>query len=99
MAIVVDSLLNYTDRGRLNGQWCHMLSDTGNLDELHAFAAQLGLKRAWFQPSKLAPHYDLRPSKRALAVKLGAKELTFREMGKLTLTLAKNPLGKEARHA
>lgn len=54
-------------------QSCHMAADT--LEELHAFARLLGLKRAWYQ-SKSHPHYDLAPSKRALALRHGAKELT-----------------------
>jgi hypothetical protein len=86
--IVVDELRTYTGMGRLSGQWCHMLSDTGNLDELHAFAARLGLRRSWFQNKRFAPHYDLRPSKRALAVSLGAREVTWREIGHITLALA-----------
>ena len=38
----------------------HMVSDT-SLDELHAFAALLGLERHWFQepPEHRIPHYDL----------------------------------------
>ena len=86
--IVVDELRTYTGRGRLSGQWCHMTTDTGDLDELHAFAARLGLRRAWFQDVRSAPHYDLRPTKRALAVTLGAKEITWREMGRLVMARA-----------
>lgn len=51
---------------------CHLIGDTAA--ELHAFAASLGLKRAWFQNSNL-PHYDLTSNKRRQAVKLGAIEL------------------------
>ena len=53
--------------------WCHLATD-GNLEELHAFAAQLGLDSSWFQPSHSGhfPHYDLHPSKRQLALQLGA---------------------------
>jgi hypothetical protein len=74
MAIYVDTLLSYK-----SGRWCHMMADS--LDELHEFAEQLGLKRAWFQkpPKASAPHYDLRASKRELAVELGAIEITSRE--------------------
>lgn len=87
--IVVDQLQTYTGRGRLSGQWCHMLSDTGDMDELHAMARRLELKRSWFQDDGQAwgRHYDLRPTKRALAVELGAREITFREMGELLLQL------------
>lgn len=61
-----------------NPQWrwtesCHLYADT--LDELHAFAARLGMKRAWFQhkPGRL-PHYDLTATRRRQAVRLGAIE-------------------------
>lgn len=70
MAVYVDDLMEYD----LKGQWCHMIAD--DLTELHAFAARLGLLRCWFQNHPRHPHYDLRPSKRALAVKLGAVELS-----------------------
>lgn len=49
---------------------CHLTVD-GDIEALHAFAARLGLKRTWFQP-RSTPHYDLVPSKRELALKLGA---------------------------
>lgn len=65
-------------------QACHMLGDTS--EELHLFAAQLGLKRAWYQDhhknTKLH-HYDLTPSKRAQALRLGAKEITRQELAAL----------------
>ena len=47
----------------------HMIADT--LDELHAMAKQLGLRR-WFQKNTSIPHYDVCLSKRAEAVRLGA---------------------------
>lgn len=51
----------------------------GDLEELHAFAARIGLKRAWFQRHRLAPHYDLTVRRREAAVRAGAIELSFRE--------------------
>ena len=48
---------------------CHMLAD--DLDELHAMAERLGLKRAWFQ-DKGIPHYDISKGKRDLAIDYGA---------------------------
>lgn len=51
---------------------CHLTADT--LEELHAFAAKIGMRRSWFQDHKLCPHYDLTPARRAVAVKLGAIE-------------------------
>ena len=59
---------------------CHMTADS--LDELHAFAARLGLRRAWFQNHHKNPrywHYDLVASKRRMALAYGAKELTLEQ--------------------
>ena len=39
---------------------------------LHVFAALIGLKREWFQPHPVHPHYDLTPQKLAAALKAGA---------------------------
>lgn len=49
---------------------CHLIADT--LDELHAMAKRLGLKRAWFQDAASCPHYDLTASKREAAIAAGA---------------------------
>lgn len=54
----------------------HLMADT--LEELHAFAARLGLRRTWFQP-RSSPHYDLSPAKRARALELGAVFVPARE--------------------
>jgi len=65
--------------------WCHLTADTQ--EELHAFAARLGLKRSYFQPGKPlggkpSPfwHYDVTAGKRAQAVALGALEVPTREL-------------------
>jgi hypothetical protein len=53
-------------------KWCHLLAD--DPDELHRFAARLGIKRASFQsaPKARAPHYDLTGYERAQAIVIGA---------------------------
>lgn len=58
---------------------CHMLADTD--DELHAMADRIGVARRWWQsPQKTSgSHYDIALSKRALAVRLGAVEITWRQ--------------------
>lgn len=61
---------------RYGNRWCHMTADT--LEELHAMARQIGHRRAWFQNGRW-PHYDLVPSRRALAIKHGAKEVNSSE--------------------
>lgn len=59
---------------------CHLFSDDGDLEALHAFAEELGLKRAWFQDHPRLPHYDLTAGKRKQALKLGAVEISKAEM-------------------
>jgi hypothetical protein len=68
MAVYVDSAI-----WRWSGlKWCHLLAD--DPDELHRFAARLGIKRASFQgpPKSATPHYDLTGYERAKAIALGA---------------------------
>lgn len=55
----------------------HLTADT--LEELHAFAARIGLKRAWFQDHRLAPHYDLSPSRWLRALGAGAIVVPMKE--------------------
>lgn len=78
--ILVDGITEHETSLRYK-KWSHLVSDVSE-DELHAFAAQLGLKRSWFQgrPKASAAHYDVTPPKRALALKLGAVEVTSREL-------------------
>lgn len=71
MAVYVDDM-----RAAYRGmKMCHMLADTPA--ELHAMADRIGLDRRWFQKGY---HYDVSMSKRALAVKAGAQEVTLRAM-------------------
>jgi hypothetical protein len=76
MTIYVDSLESWgwKIRGRVVKS-CHMFTDSVDLEELHAFAESVGMKRAWFQLHRVAPHYDLVPSRRELAVMKGAVEV------------------------
>lgn len=63
---------------------CHMIADTD--EELHAMADTIGVARKWWQaPPKHTSHYDIALSKRALAVKAGAVEVTQRQLGALTI--------------
>lgn len=52
---------------------CHMVADT--IEELHAFAEQLGLKRKWFHDG----HYNIGQDKRRAAIGMGAIAITRRE--------------------
>lgn len=76
-------------RGR---RWCHLASDTG-YDELHDFAARLGLRRAWFQ----GDHYDLPEQLWDEAVALGATPVDSRELvGRLRAAGLRRPRRQRA---
>ncbi len=60
-------------------QSCHLMIEGGDVEELHAFAAKIGMKRSWFHDSKGAPHYDLTPSRREAALRSGAVFVPARE--------------------
>lgn len=62
--------------------YCHMMTD-GDIQELHDFAAQLGLRRSWFQDKPSGVHYDISKNKRYQAIRLGAVAVTTREMLRL----------------
>lgn len=62
---------------------CHMVAD--DLDELHRFAAAIGCRREWYQPASF-PHYDIPLFRRAAAIKLGARQLTRRELAQFMRT-------------
>lgn len=70
MAVYVDDMRAQVGRMIM----CHMLSDTEA--ELHKMAEEIGVARKWFQ----GDHYDIALSKRKMAVRLGAQEITQREM-------------------
>ncbi len=59
-------------------QACHMVADS--LNELHMMAGRLGLRRRWFQGNSTLPHYNLTANKRNLALRLGAREITYQQM-------------------
>ncbi|MEU4755532.1 DUF4031 domain-containing protein, partial [Micromonospora tulbaghiae] len=86
MTVYVDEITDYGDVARRRGlrstQWAHLTADTP--EELHDFAARLGLKRAWFQNAdNYRWHYDVTPSKRAAALRAGAREIDRRGLAAL----------------
>ena len=75
MAVLVDELREYPHVRWTVKRWCHMVSDE-SFEELHAFAAALGIPRERFQRD----HYDLPPALRGRAVARGAQEVTISEL-------------------
>jgi hypothetical protein len=75
VAILVDELREYPHTRLPFRHWCHLASDA-SFEELHAFAALLGIPRHRFQ----GDHYDLPRHLRARAVTLGAEEVGTREL-------------------
>jgi hypothetical protein len=62
--------------------YCHLATD-GTVEELHLFAERLGLRRSYFQNHASVPHYDLSPTKRRLALSLGAVSVDSKTLVKL----------------
>lgn len=71
MAILIDTAI-WPWRDWL---WCHMVSDT-SIDELKAFAAELGIPERGFQ----GDHFDVPEHMRSVAISQGAIEVTSREI-------------------
>jgi hypothetical protein len=70
--VYVDSAFSVGEWGRWTGGG-HLQADT--VEELHAFADRLGLRREWFQAKPGRPendHYDLTRRGRERAIALGA---------------------------
>lgn len=84
VTIYVDNIFIPARVGRINGKWCHLMTD-GPAEELHAFAQSIGLKRSWAQhedrPDHL--HYDVTEKVRAKAVAAGAVEVSWRDIAGL----------------
>jgi hypothetical protein len=80
MAILIDSFHNGANGPmRYWHRRCgHLVSDL-SLDELHEFAAALGLRREWFQ-AKSIPHYDLTGEVYEMAIELGATLVSSRHI-------------------
>ena len=60
--------------------FCHMTADP--VEELHAMARKLKLRRSWFQDGGTVPHYDLTPRRRELAIDLGAEFVPAKEQAR-----------------
>lgn len=90
MAVYVDDFRVPARVKGISGRWSHMTADSR--EELHAFAARIGLQRKWFQDpvaqGKAKPgtrfaekwHYDVTDSKRLQALELGAVAISWRDL-------------------
>lgn len=75
MSVYVDDM--EAEFGRM--VMCHLAADT--TEELLAMADAIGVARKWIQhPGTWKEHFDIAKSKRALAVRAGALEVTSAEL-------------------
>ena len=77
MSAYLDPPVLWPKVGRwVDKRWSHLIADT--LEELHAMADKIGLRREWFQNQGPTPHYDVMEVTRRKAVAAGAIELDRR---------------------
>ncbi len=84
MTVYVDDWRQPARVRRFNRTWSHLIvGPHDDLEELHAFAARIGLRRDSFQdePWPLA-HYNVTEPKRRQAIAAGAVPITWREAGR-----------------
>jgi hypothetical protein len=79
VAVYVDDWRQWARVGPIEARWSHLTADTD--DELHEFAARLGLRRGAFQDHRdpTRHHYDVPEAVRRRAIAAGAVALTWRE--------------------
>lgn len=78
--------------------YAHMVADS--MEELHAFAERIGVKKHFFHRSKTAPHYDITSEQHSVAIAAGAQLVPSREVlakGKLLLPSTLGPLSDAIR--
>lgn len=92
MAVYVDDM-QAPFRGMI---MCHMMADTH--EELVAMADKINVQRKWIQkPHTAYEHFDICLKKRALAVKYGAEEITWRRTGEIVMERKAAELPKAVR--
>lgn len=69
-----------------NGRfWCHLVADS--VDELHAFAARLGIPERAFHRGARHPHYDIPDDMGRRALAQGAMAITTRDAVRISRRL------------
>jgi hypothetical protein len=84
MAVYVDDWRQPATVGPVTARWSHLTADT--TEELHLFAAGLGLRRSWFQAHSHDPlrhHYDVTDRLRDEAIMRGAVAVTWRQAARV----------------
>ena len=80
MSVYVDEVMRWPTKIRcFKAGSCHLTADS--VEELHAFAERLGMRRGWFQGGRV-PHYDLTPQRREAALRLGAEFVPAKEQAR-----------------
>jgi len=94
VSVYVDEVRRWPTRIRCfrNGS-AHLTADT--LEELHAMAERIGLRRAWFQGRRV-PHYDLTPTRREAALAEGAVFVPAKEQAKRRIAAAREAASEDA---
>jgi Protein of unknown function (DUF4031) len=84
MTVYVDDWRQKATVGRITARWSHLtVGPDDDIEELHALAARIGLRRSWFQDKPWPmQHYDVTESKRLAAIRAGAVPVTWREAGR-----------------
>jgi hypothetical protein len=84
MTVYVDDVRISARVGRISARWSHLtVGPDDDIAELHALAAKIGLRRAWFQDKPWPrAHYDVTESKRQEAIRAGAVPITWQEGGR-----------------
>jgi len=60
----------------------HLVTD-GEMEELHAFASEIGCKRNWFQNHPQCPHYVIWGARLKKAFEKGAKRVSAKNLIKV----------------
>ena len=105
MTVYLDDWRQPAHLGPVDDRWSHLVADTD--DELHAFAARMGMRREWFQHREGRPHqahYDVPERARRTALDLGAVEVTWRQVGRMIRERrragsGRGPIGRDRRPA